>query len=110
MAKVLNMKEIDGHKLKTLVEKNGGASAVARKIYRTPASVTNTISRGKITPAMVEALWDALGIPFDAYKKQNEEDGQITMQTPGDDMRKVIALLENIDEKLTQILGGKNEL
>lgn len=85
--------EIDGTKLKQLIVSWGGFTKVSKKIYRSPATLSKSISRGTITKQIANALEKEYGVPYDAYKKQEQKEEQMTIEEPKND---IIDLLRKI--------------
>ena len=92
--------EIDGGKLKELIDSLGGGTKVSEKIYRSPATVTKTITRGTITYQIMNALENVYGIPYNAYKKQEEKEEQMAIEEPKNDIADLLRKIYDIQVML----------
>lgn len=64
---------IDSDKFKTFVNSWGGATAVGYLTQTSHDCVTHTIRRGSITTRLIDKIEEAFGVPYDMYKKVEEE-------------------------------------
>lgn len=96
--------EIDGCKLKELIDSLGGVTKVSKKIYRSPATVTKTIARGTITYQIMNALENEYGISYNAYKKQEQKveqkEEQMAIEEPKNDIADLLRKIYDIQVML----------
>lgn len=105
------MYEIDSDKLGSLINKWGGHSAVAEKIYRTDSALRITLRRGTISEVIANAIYKAYGVPLEEYAKEEPKEViQQTMELKGDGADKLTELLCQITSMLDQITKKATEM
>ncbi len=72
-----NLLEIDTEKFKKLTDSLGGYTAVGNKIYRSHSVLSKTVTRGAISKPIAKAIEECFGVPYEAYKKQDEKTYEI---------------------------------